>query len=201
VVTANILIQTEVARDILDSTGVQQAQDVTGPYDVIVRAEARTSDELGQLVVARAQGVGGITRTLTCPGRPPLGGGVGHLGDTDRRHPRVNSGQSRQARILADGRLRTILPRSQAGPWRCGWVRRSPRDVDVDGVDRRSRWCPAAGASAALAATIRSPRSQNRREGAGRRSLGPPACAKIAPGEVSFPRDHWVFSGPEREPV
>jgi DNA-binding Lrp family transcriptional regulator len=46
---------------------VQQAQAVTGPYDVIVRAEARNLDELGQLVVARVQAVDGITRTLTCP--------------------------------------------------------------------------------------------------------------------------------------
>jgi DNA-binding Lrp family transcriptional regulator len=73
VVTAYILIQTEVgkaaqvAKDIIDITGVQQAQAVTGPYDVIVRAEAQNIDELGQLVVARMQAVAGITRTLTCP--------------------------------------------------------------------------------------------------------------------------------------
>ena len=36
-------------------------------YDVIVRAEARTVDELGKLVVAKIQSVEGITRTLTCP--------------------------------------------------------------------------------------------------------------------------------------
>ena len=72
-VTAYILIQTEVgksaqvAKDIVDITGVQQAQAVTGPYDVIVRAEAQNIDELGQLVVARVQAVAGITRTLTCP--------------------------------------------------------------------------------------------------------------------------------------
>ncbi|MFL6265447.1 MAG: Lrp/AsnC ligand binding domain-containing protein, partial [Actinomycetes bacterium] len=57
----------KVAKDILDITGVQQAQAVTGPYDVIARAEARNIDELGQLVVARVQAVDGITRTLTCP--------------------------------------------------------------------------------------------------------------------------------------
>jgi DNA-binding Lrp family transcriptional regulator len=73
VVTAYILIQTEVgkaaqvAKDIVDIAGVQQAQAVAGPYDVIVRAEARNIDELGQLVVARVQAVAGITRTLTCP--------------------------------------------------------------------------------------------------------------------------------------
>ena len=72
-VTAYILIQTEVgkaaqvAKDIVEIKGVQQAQAVAGPYDVIVRAEAHNIDELGQLVVARVQAVAGITRTLTCP--------------------------------------------------------------------------------------------------------------------------------------
>ncbi|GAB4000401.1 Lrp/AsnC family transcriptional regulator [Nocardioides marmoraquaticus] len=73
VVQAYILIQTdvgkaaEVARQIADITGVIQAEDVTGPYDVIVRAEARNVDELGKLVVAKVQTLDGITRTLTCP--------------------------------------------------------------------------------------------------------------------------------------
>jgi DNA-binding Lrp family transcriptional regulator len=73
VVTAYILVQTEVgkavqvAEDIVAIEGVLLAEDVTGPYDVIVRAEARNIDELGKLVVARVQAVDGITRTLTCP--------------------------------------------------------------------------------------------------------------------------------------
>jgi len=73
VVQAYILIQTEVgkaaavATAISEIKGVTQAEDVTGPYDVIVRAEARSVDDLGKLVVARIQGVDGITRTLTCP--------------------------------------------------------------------------------------------------------------------------------------
>lgn len=72
-VQAYILIQTEVgkaaevARTIADLDGVALAEDVTGPYDVIVRAEARDVDELGKLVVANIQLVPGITRTLTCP--------------------------------------------------------------------------------------------------------------------------------------
>ena len=41
--------------------------DVTGPYDVIVRAEARNVDELAKLVVSKVQNLDGITRTLTCP--------------------------------------------------------------------------------------------------------------------------------------
>jgi DNA-binding Lrp family transcriptional regulator len=73
VVQAYILVQTEVgkaaavAAEIAGIVGVISAEDVTGPYDVIVRAEAEDVDRLGQLVVARVQGVGGITRTLTCP--------------------------------------------------------------------------------------------------------------------------------------
>ena len=72
-VHAYILIQTEVgkaaavAAAIAQITGVTKSEDVTGPYDVIVSAEANTIDELGRLVVARVQSVDGITRTLTCP--------------------------------------------------------------------------------------------------------------------------------------
>ncbi len=72
-VQAYILIQTEVgkaaavARQIATIGGVTKAEDVTGPYDVIVRAQARDVDELGKLVVAQIQQVEGITRTLTCP--------------------------------------------------------------------------------------------------------------------------------------
>ena len=72
-VHAYVLIQTEVgkaaavAAEVRSVQGVTEAEDVTGPYDVIVRAEANTVDELGKLVVARVQGVPGITRTLTCP--------------------------------------------------------------------------------------------------------------------------------------
>jgi DNA-binding Lrp family transcriptional regulator len=73
VVHAYILIQTEVgkaaavASQISGIPGVTTAEDVTGPYDVIVVAEAENVDLLGQLVVARVQNVEGITRTLTCP--------------------------------------------------------------------------------------------------------------------------------------
>jgi DNA-binding Lrp family transcriptional regulator len=73
VIQAYILIQTEVgkasavANAVADLPGVIAAEDVTGPYDVIVRAESDTVDNLGQLVVAQVQNVPGITRTLTCP--------------------------------------------------------------------------------------------------------------------------------------
>ena len=61
-VSAYVLIQTEVGK------AAQVAQEVvTGPYDVIVRAEAESVDELGKMVVSRVQLIDGITRTLTCP--------------------------------------------------------------------------------------------------------------------------------------
>ena len=72
-VHAYILVQTEVgkaadvAARIAQIDGVTQAEDVTGPYDVIVRAQAENVDDLGRLVVAQIQAVDGITRTLTCP--------------------------------------------------------------------------------------------------------------------------------------
>ncbi|HEY3866708.1 MAG TPA: Lrp/AsnC ligand binding domain-containing protein [Actinocrinis sp.] len=72
-VQAYILIQTEVGRaaavaaQITNLPGVTTAEDLTGPYDVIVRAQAETMDELGKLVVAQIQQIDGITRTLTCP--------------------------------------------------------------------------------------------------------------------------------------
>lgn len=68
-----MLIQSEVGKaDRVASAaaalpGVISAEDVTGPYDVIVKAEADTMDNLGKLVVAKIQTVEGITRTLTCP--------------------------------------------------------------------------------------------------------------------------------------
>jgi DNA-binding Lrp family transcriptional regulator len=73
VVQAYILIQTEVGKAtavsqvISDIPGVIQAEDVTGPYDVIVRAEGQTVDDLSRLVLGRIHQVEGITRTLTCP--------------------------------------------------------------------------------------------------------------------------------------
>ena len=73
VVQAYILIQTEVgkaatvAEQIAKISGVTLAEDVTGPYDVIARVEARNVDELGKLVVSKVQSLDGITRTLTCP--------------------------------------------------------------------------------------------------------------------------------------
>ena len=71
-VEAYVLVQTmvnaaTVAEDIRLIDGVESADDVSGPYDVIVRVAAADMDGLGKLVVARIQQVEGISRTLTCP--------------------------------------------------------------------------------------------------------------------------------------
>ena len=68
-----ILIQTEVgkansvAAAIRSIPGVTLAEGVTGPYDVIMRAESASMEDLGRSILAKVQAVPGITRTLTCP--------------------------------------------------------------------------------------------------------------------------------------
>ena len=72
-VSAYILIQTEVgkaasvATEVREIPGVIAADDVTGPYDIVVRVEAASMDELGRLVVSRVQMLSGITKTTTMP--------------------------------------------------------------------------------------------------------------------------------------
>ena len=67
-----VLIQTEVgmatsvAAALRDLPGVSAAESVAGPYDVILRAEARSIDQLGRLVANRIQAVAGVLRTTTC---------------------------------------------------------------------------------------------------------------------------------------
>ncbi len=71
-VTAYVLIQTEVGRaaHVASATkgldGVVSADNVAGPYDVIVKAEADSLDDLAQIVISEIQAVEGITRTYTC---------------------------------------------------------------------------------------------------------------------------------------
>jgi DNA-binding Lrp family transcriptional regulator len=70
--SAYVLIETEVgkvahvAQALSDVDGVQVAEDITGPYDVIAKIQAPGLDQLGRLVVSRIQVVDGVTRTLTC---------------------------------------------------------------------------------------------------------------------------------------
>ena len=72
-VSAYVLIQTEVGKAsqvtkaVNDLKGVVQVDGVTGPYDVIARADSADLDELAKQVVMPIQEVEGVTRTLTCP--------------------------------------------------------------------------------------------------------------------------------------
>jgi len=72
-VEAYVLVNTEVgllgrgvSGEIAAIRGVLSAEDMSGPYDVIARVEARDLDELAKLVVAKIQVLGGVTRTITC---------------------------------------------------------------------------------------------------------------------------------------
>lgn len=70
---AYILVQTDpgaaprVARAAADLPGVTRADDVTGPYDVIVAVRTDDVDSLGREVINGIQAVQGVTRTITCP--------------------------------------------------------------------------------------------------------------------------------------
>jgi DNA-binding Lrp family transcriptional regulator len=73
VLEAFVLIQCEVgkgasvARAISDLDHIGAVDLVTGPFDVIVRAQATGIDELGKLVLRPIQQVEGVIRTMTCP--------------------------------------------------------------------------------------------------------------------------------------
>ena len=72
-VHAYVLIQTDVgkaaqvAQQVGHIEGVLVADGVTGPYDVIARAESPSMNDLGRMVVRDIQQIEGITRTITCP--------------------------------------------------------------------------------------------------------------------------------------
>lgn len=72
-VSAYILIQTDVGRspsvvrEIAQIPGVLTAEEVMGSYDVIVKAQAETLDDLTKGIVGHVQRIEGISRTLTCP--------------------------------------------------------------------------------------------------------------------------------------
>ena len=71
-VQAYILIQTRpgtgprVTREVLKVKGVDSAHEVTGPYDVIARAEARSLEDLSTRLLGSIEALAGVTRTITC---------------------------------------------------------------------------------------------------------------------------------------
>ena len=70
--SAYVLIETEVgkvahvAQALTKLDGVQLAEDLAGPYDVIAKLQAPDLDELGRLVVSHIQVLDGVSRTVTC---------------------------------------------------------------------------------------------------------------------------------------
>ncbi len=70
---AFILIQAQpgrgahVAQAVAQLEHVLEVANVTGPYDVIVLAEATGIIEIGKLVLRPIQEVEGVIRTMTCP--------------------------------------------------------------------------------------------------------------------------------------
>jgi DNA-binding Lrp family transcriptional regulator len=72
-VSAYILIQTEVGKagqvtDLIRGIeGIVSVDPVTGPYDIVARADATDLDLLAKGTVMPMQELDGITRTLTCP--------------------------------------------------------------------------------------------------------------------------------------
>jgi DNA-binding Lrp family transcriptional regulator len=72
-VEAYVLIQAkpgpagqEVSKKVAAIKGIISAEDVSGPYDVIARAQAANLDDLAKRVVASIQLLDGVTRTLAC---------------------------------------------------------------------------------------------------------------------------------------
>ena len=156
VVQAYILIQTEVGRAADVATrigqiaGVTQAEDVTGPYDVIVRAEAEIDRRARR--PRRRAGAGGRRHHPHphLPGRPPLSSRSGR-----RRAGRllglllapalVAAGCSREVAVTppaADASTRAVcarvtaaLPQSVAGQDRRATT---PRARQRPGATRRS---------------------------------------------------------------
>jgi DNA-binding Lrp family transcriptional regulator len=71
-VSAYVLIQTEVSKAasvvaaVAGLAGVEAADTVIGPYDVIVKVSGSTMDDVARTFQQGIKSVEGITRTLTC---------------------------------------------------------------------------------------------------------------------------------------
>ena len=69
---AFILIETMVGRSrevcaaLARLEGVKSVDTVTGPYDVIALVEAKTLNDIGDIVTGKIHPIAGISRTVTC---------------------------------------------------------------------------------------------------------------------------------------
>ena len=69
---AFVLIETAVGRSKEVSTalkqleGIKSVDPVTGPYDIIAIIEAKSLNDIGDLVTGKIHPITGISRTVTC---------------------------------------------------------------------------------------------------------------------------------------
>src|SRR5580704_15199224 len=104
-VEAYILVQTEVGKAadvaslIAKISGVTQAEDVTGPYDVIVRAQAAHVDELGRLVAAPGASPRTSGPPAALPGRSPAPWCTRAQSRRERRAVRAQPESDRAAQV------------------------------------------------------------------------------------------------------
>ena len=69
---AFVLIETEVGKTREVATAikklkvVESVDSVTGPYDIIVIIEAKSLNDIGELVTGSIHPISGISRTVTC---------------------------------------------------------------------------------------------------------------------------------------
>ena len=69
---AFVLIETavgktkEVVAKISHLEGVKSVDPVTGPYDIIAIVEAKSLNDIGDLVTGKVHPIPGISRTVTC---------------------------------------------------------------------------------------------------------------------------------------
>jgi DNA-binding Lrp family transcriptional regulator len=55
-----------VVEALLEVEGVRSAEGVTGPYDIVALAEARSLDDLNRRVIGSVQAIQDVIRTLPC---------------------------------------------------------------------------------------------------------------------------------------
>jgi DNA-binding Lrp family transcriptional regulator len=113
VVDAYILIQAELSKTAIVAAlvqavpGVSETEIVTGPYDVIARAQAPDMNKLAGQVTSQIQAIRGVTRTTTCTIVQP-----------SRRRP-TSPGRTRwirQARWAPDGSFARLMQGVSTAP-------------------------------------------------------------------------------------
>ncbi len=69
---AFVLIETAVGKtkEVIASLrplgGIESVDTVTGPYDIIAVIEAKTLNDIGDLITGKIHAIDGISRTVTC---------------------------------------------------------------------------------------------------------------------------------------